>query len=265
MLTLSNVSKTFNSGTSSEMTLFEDLNLSIKSGEFITVIGSNGAGKSTLLNMIGGSLKPDTGSVIIEEEDITRLKEYQRSKFIGRVFQDPVRGTSPSMSIVENLSLAMNKGGKFGLSWGLQKKNIPTIKENLAKLQMGLEDKLDMKVGLLSGGQRQALSLLMATMVEPKLLLLDEHTAALDPNISALIMELTHSILAEKNMATLMVTHNLNFAVSYGTRLLMLHEGRIIIDIAGEEKRNLTVNKLMAYFDRFKIKESLSDELLLAK
>lgn len=265
MLALSNVNKTFNIGTSSETTLFENLDLTIKPGEFVTVIGSNGAGKSTLLNMIGGSLKPDAGSVRIGSEDITKLKEYERSRFIGRVFQDPVMGTSPSMSVMENLSLALNKGGKFGLTWGIQKKHTASIKENLAKLKMGLEDKLDMKVGLLSGGQRQALSLLMATMVEPKLLLLDEHTAALDPNISALIMELTHDMLAEKKMTTLMVTHNMNFAVSYGTRLLMLHQGEIIIDIAGEEKKNLTVNKLMAYFDRFQIKESLSDELLLAK
>lgn len=265
MLTLSNVNKTFNAGTSSETTLFDNLNLSIKPGEFITIIGSNGAGKSTLLNIIGGSIKPDVGSVEVEKENITKLEEYERSKFIGRVFQDPAKGTAPSMSVIENLSMALNKGSKFGLSWVLKKKNTAYIKENLAKLQMGLEDKLDMKVGLLSGGQRQAMSLLMATMVEPKLLLLDEHTAALDPNISALIMELTHSMLAEKKMTTLMVTHNMNCAVAYGTRLLMLHEGKIILDISGEEKKNLTVNKLMAYFDRFQIKESLSDELLLAK
>ncbi len=265
MLALSNINKTFNKDTSSETTLFENLNLTIEEGEFVTVIGSNGAGKSTLLNIVGGGLSPDAGIVKVGDKDVTRLKEYERSRFIGRVFQDPVMGTSPSMTVLENLSLAMGKGKRFGLAWGIQKKNIEFIKENLAKLEMGLEDKLDMKVGLLSGGQRQALSLLMATMVEPKLLLLDEHTAALDPNISALIMELTQEILSEQKMATLMVTHNLNFAVSYGTRLLMLHQGDVILDISGEEKRKLTVNKLMAYFDRFKIKESLSDELLLAK
>lgn len=265
MLRLSNIDKTFNPGTSSETTLFQELDLTIKAGEFVTVIGSNGAGKSTLLNIVSGGLAPDAGMVEIENKNITPLKEYERSQFIGRVFQDPVMGTSPSMTVLENLSLAMGKGKRFGLSWGVQKKNIPFIKENLAKLEMGLEDKLDMKVGLLSGGQRQAMSLLMATMVQPKLLLLDEHTAALDPNISALIMELTHNILADNKIATLMVTHNLNYAVSYGTRLLMLHEGKVILDISGEEKKRLTVNKLMAYFDRFKIKESLSDELLLAK
>lgn len=265
MLTLSKISKTFNLGTSSETTLFDTLDLSIKEGEFVTVIGSNGAGKSTLLNIVGGGLCPDAGMVKVGDQDVTRLKEYERSRFVGRVFQDPVMGTSPSMTILENLSLAMGKGKRFGLTWGIQKRDIAFIKENLAKLEMGLEDKLDMKVGLLSGGQRQAMSLLMATMVEPKLLLLDEHTAALDPNISALIMELTRNMLAEKKMTTLMVTHNLNFAVNYGTRLLMLHEGKVILDISGEEKKKLTVNKLMAYFDRFKIKESLSDELLLAK
>ena len=265
MLILSEINKTFNPGTSSETTLFNHLDLSISEGEFVTVIGSNGAGKSTLLNIVGGGLSPDAGSVKVGHKDVTKLKEYERSRFVGRVFQDPVKGTSPSMTVLENLSLAMGKGKRFGLSWGIQKKNINYIKESLAKLEMGLEDKLDMKVGLLSGGQRQAMSLLMATMVEPKLLLLDEHTAALDPNISALIMELTRDMLAEKKMTTLMVTHNLNYAVSYGTRLLMLHQGEIILDISGEEKKKLTVNKLMAYFDRFKIKESLSDELLLAK
>ena len=265
MLELSRINKSFNLGTSSETKLFEDLNLSIKEGEFITVIGSNGAGKSTLLNIIGGSLAADAGSVTLEGKDITKLKEYERSRFIGRVFQDPVKGTSPSMNVVENLSLAMNKGRKFGLSWAMDKRNMEQIKENLAKLEMGLEDKLTTKVGLLSGGQRQAISLLMATMVEPKLLLLDEHTAALDPNISVLIMDLTSQMLAKKKITTLMITHNLNHAVTYGTRLLMLHQGDIIMDISGEEKKNLTVNKLMAYFDRYQIKESLSDELLLAK
>lgn len=265
MLTLSKINKTFNHGTSSETTLFEDLDLTIKEGEFVTVIGSNGAGKSTLLNIVGGGLCADAGVVEVSGKDVTKLKEYERSRFIGRVFQDPVKGTSPSMTVLENLSLAMGKGKTFGLTWGIQKKNITDIKENLARLEMGLEDKLDMKVGLLSGGQRQAMSLLMATMVEPKVLLLDEHTAALDPNISALIMDLTRDILEDKKMTTLMVTHNLNFAVSYGTRILMLHQGKIILDISGEEKKKLTVNKLMAYFDRFKIKESLSDELLLAK
>lgn len=265
MLKLSGINKSFNVGTSSETKLFEDLNLSIKQGEFITVIGSNGAGKSTLLNIIGGSLAADAGSVTLEGKDITKLKEYERSRFVGRVFQDPVKGTSPSMDVLENLSLAMNKGKKFGFSWAIDKKNIKQIKESLARLEMGLEDKLTTKVGLLSGGQRQALSLLMATMVEPKLLLLDEHTAALDPNISALIMDLTSQMLAKKKITTLMITHNLNHAVTYGTRLLMLHQGNIIMDISGEEKKNLTVNKLMAYFDRYQIKESLSDELLLAK
>lgn len=265
MLTLSDINKTFNQGTSSETTLFNQFNLSIDEGEFVTVIGSNGAGKSTLLNIIGGSLSPDLGSVKIGEQNITKLKEYQRSQFIGRVFQDPVKGTSPSMTVLENLSLAMGKGASFGLSWGIQKKHIKSIQENLARLEMGLEDKLGVKVGLLSGGQRQAMSLLMATMVEPKLLLLDEHTAALDPNISSLIMELTHEMLVEKQITTLMVTHNMNYAVTYGTRLLMLHQGDVILDISGEEKKKLTINKLMAYFERFKIKESLSDELLLAK
>lgn len=265
MLNLSKVDKTFNIGTSSETQLFNELDLTIKEGEFVTVIGSNGAGKSTLLNIVGGGLSPDQGTVKVEDDDVTKLKEYERSKFIGRVFQDPSMGTSPSMSVLENLSLAMGKGKRFGLTWAIQRKNIKLIKESLAQLQMGLEDKLDMKVGLLSGGQRQAMSLLMATMVEPKLLLLDEHTAALDPNISALIMELTDEMLKRRKMTTLMVTHNLEHAVRYGTRLLMLHQGEIIFDISGEEKKKLTVNKLMAYFDRFQVKESLSDELLLAK
>lgn len=265
MLNLSKVDKTFNIGTNSETELFNELDLTVKEGEFVTVIGSNGAGKSTLLNLVSGGLCADEGTIKIEKDDVTNLKEYQRSNFIGRVFQDPSMGTSPSMSVLENLSLAMGKGKKFGLTWAIQRKNRDFIKENLAKLQMGLEDKLDMEVGLLSGGQRQAMSLLMATMVEPKLLLLDEHTAALDPNISELIMELTDELVKRKKITTLMVTHNLDYAVRYGTRLLMLHQGEVIFDISGEEKKKLTVNKLMAYFDRFQVKESLSDELLLAK
>ncbi|GIM28997.1 ABC transporter ATP-binding protein [Clostridium polyendosporum] len=264
MLKLENINKIFNEGTVNEQRIFEGLDFSVKSGDFITILGSNGAGKSTLLNLIAGTHAADKGKIILADKDITKLKEHQRAKFIGRVFQNPTFGTSPSMTILENLSLALNKGKTFGLSLGVNKKNITYFREILTTLNLGLEDKLNIKVGALSGGQRQSLSLLMATLVEPQLLLLDEHTAALDPKTSALIMELTNNIVQEKKITTLMITHNLNHAISYGSRLIMLHKGKVILDICGEEKSQLTINKLVDYFDSIKCSDALSDELMLA-
>lgn len=263
LLKLENINKIFNEGTVNEQRIFEGLNFSANSGDFITVLGSNGAGKSTLLNLIAGTHTADSGKIILAGKDITKLREHQRAKLIGRVFQNPTLGTSPSMTILENLSLALNKGRKFGLSLGVNKKSIDYFKEILANLNLGLEDKLNVKVGSLSGGQRQSLSLLMATLVEPQLLLLDEHTAALDPKTSTLIMELTNSIVQKKKITTLMITHNLNHAISYGNRLIMLHKGNIILDIRGEEKSRLTINKLVSYFDSIKCSDALSDELML--
>lgn len=264
MLKVKSINKGFNNGTINETRIFNNFNLEINKGDFITIVGSNGAGKSTLLNIISGALELDSGNIILEEKDITNLNEHKKSKFISRVFQDPTKGTSPSMTILENLSLADNKGSSFGLSLGVNKKKIEEFKNQLAILNLGLEDKLNTKVGMLSGGQRQALSLLMATLKTPKILLLDEHTAALDPKTSENIINLTNNIVKEKNITTIMITHNLNHAIEFGNRLLMMHRGEILLDIGRIEKRKLTKNALIEEFNKITFKEELSDRIMFA-
>lgn len=264
MLNIKSINKGFNKGTINETSIFNNFNLEINKGDFITIVGSNGAGKSTLLNIISGALELDSGNISLEEKDITNLKEHTKSRFISRVFQDPTKGTSPSMTILENLSLADNKGSSFGLSLGVNKKKIEEFKNHLSILNLGLEDKIDTKVGMLSGGQRQALSLLMATLNTPKILLLDEHTAALDPKTSETIINLTNSIVKEKKITTIMITHNLNHAIEFGNRLLMMHRGKTILDIGKIEKSNLTKNDLIEEFNKITFKEELSDRIMFA-
>lgn len=264
LLTLQNLHKTFAHGTVNENYLFKGISLEIEDGDFITIIGSNGAGKSTLLNIIGGKLSLDEGEIILNGKDISVTPEYKRCKFIGRVFQDPSLGTSPSMNILENLSIAYNKGNRFGLTPGVQKGKIDYFKKLLSRLNLGLEDKLYTRVGDLSGGQRQSLALIMATMSNPDLLLLDEHTAALDPKTSEIILTLSEEIIKEKNMTSLMVTHNLNHAIKTGNRLIMLHRGNIIMDIKGEEKKALTIEKLIESFEKLNFKNELSDRAIFS-
>jgi putative ABC transport system ATP-binding protein len=262
LLQIQNLYKVFNTGTINEKVVFDGLNLTVEKGQFITIIGSNGAGKSTLLNIISGLLKADSGSINLEGIEICGIPEYKSSRLIGRVFQDPSKGVAPNMTILENMSMAKNKGKFFGLTPGINKKHINEFQEMLSELNLGLEDKMHVKVGLLSGGQRQSLSLLMAVMNKPELLLLDEHTAALDPKTSEKINEITEKIITEHDISTLMVTHNLNHAIKMGDRLLMMHEGQIILDIVGKEKKDLTVNKLLSHFESLHSKETLSDRVL---
>lgn len=264
MLKVQNLHKVFNKGTINEKAVFNGLNLKVEKKQFITIIGSNGAGKSTLLNVIAGLIQADEGSVRLDGKEICGMPEYKCSRLIGRVFQDPSKGTAPNMTILENLSMAHNKGKVYGLTSGINKRNIAAFSEMLSELNLGLEDKLHTKVGLLSGGQRQALSLLMAIMSKPMLLLLDEHTAALDPKTSERINEITQNIISEYSITTLMVTHNLNHAIGMGDRLLMMNQGGIILDVQGEQKKNLTVNKLLSHFDKLQTKETLSDRVLFA-
>jgi putative ABC transport system ATP-binding protein len=264
LLRIRNLCKTFHKNTVNEKIVFNGFSLDVQEGDFITIIGSNGAGKSTLLNMISGSIEADDGSVLLKDKDLSDQPEYKRTRSIGRVFQDPTMGTSPSMNIIENLSMAMNKGKKFNFSMGVSKKDIPLFEKLLAPLSLGLEEQLYTKVGLLSGGQRQSLSLLMATLSSPNILLLDEHTAALDPKTSERIIELTEKIVTEQKMTTLMVTHNLNQAISLGNRLLMMHKGEIVLDIRGEEKKKLTIPKLLTYFEKNQSKDLISDRLLFS-
>lgn len=264
MLSIQRLSKSFYPHTVNEKVIFKALNLEVQDGEFVTIIGSNGAGKSTLLNLISGSLLPDQGNIKLHNIDLTAIPEHERTRFISRVFQDPTLGTSPTMTIQQNLSLAQNKGKRFGLTLLESKKDIEGFKQLLTPLQLGLENQLQSPVGLLSGGQRQALSLLMATLVKPELLLLDEHTAALDPKTSAKMMELTNQVVIESKITTLMVTHNLNHAITYGTRLIMLHEGEVVLDISGEEKRQLTPEKLLRQFEQNVSGGMFSDELLFS-
>jgi len=264
MLEINSLSKTFNKRTVNEKVIFDDLNLEVGKGEFITIIGSNGAGKSTLLNIIAGALENDRGNIILDNKNINNLPEYKRAALIGRVLQDPSKGVAPSMTILENMSMAYNKGKSFNLTPGISKKNVSLFKEMLVPLNLGLEDKLNDKVGVLSGGQRQALSLLMAVMKKPKLLLLDEHTAALDPKTSERLNAITESIINENSITALMVTHNMNHAISMGNRLIMMHEGKIILDIKGESKKHMTVKRLLEHFDSLDIENGLSDRALLA-
>lgn len=253
MLELKNINKTFNIGTIDEKMLFSDFCLTIKDGEFAGIIGSNGSGKTTMLNIASGDIFPDSGSIILNGRDITDLKNYKRAENIGRVFQNPAMGTCPSMTIWENLSIADNKTKRYGLSGGINKKRKDFYRTQLEQLGMGLEDRLSTLAGALSGGQRQALALIMATMIRPDLLLLDEHTAALDPKSSDTVMELTQKIVTEKNITTLMVTHNLRYAVEYGTRAIMMHDGDVIMDVSGEEKKNKSINDYLKIFNEISI------------
>ncbi|KYH29015.1 MULTISPECIES: ABC transporter ATP-binding protein [Clostridium] len=265
MLQIKNLYKVFNKDTANENVVFNNFNFKVDEGDFITIIGSNGAGKSTLLNLISGTIKPDEGVIQLKDKEISKMPEYECTKFIGRVFQDPSMGTAPSMTILENMSMAYNKGKRFGFSFAVDKNNIEYFRGLLSELELGLEDKLNTKVGLLSGGQRQALAIIMTVMGNPQILLLDEHTAALDPKTSEKIIDLTESIVREKKMTTLMVTHNLNHAINLGNRLIMLHHGEIILDIRGEEKRGLTIEKLLKYFENnFKEDDLLSDRALFS-
>lgn len=261
MLNIEHIKKTFNKGSANEVILFKDLNVEIKEGEFVTIIGSNGSGKSTFFNILSGNILQDEGKVRFNDKDISRVPEHKRSQFIGRVFQDPQKGTAPSLTILENMAMAYNKGKPFNLKKGVDKNLIPLFQQELVNMQLGLEDKLHVKVGALSGGQRQALSLLMATLIRPDILLLDEHTAALDPKTSDLIIQLTNKLVEEKQMTSIMITHNLKHAITYGNRLLMFHKGEIIMDIGSEEKKTLTVEKLIEKFNSLNMLDALDDEL----
>lgn len=249
MLEIQNVSKTFNAGTVNQKTALNGLNLKLNEGDFVTVIGGNGAGKSTMLNAVAGVWPVDEGKIIIDGVDVTRLSEHQRAAYIGRVFQDPMTGTAATMQIEENLALAARRGKPRTLRIGITKAEREQYRELLKTLDLGLEDRLTARVGLLSGGQRQALTLLMATMNKPKLLLLDEHTAALDPKTADKVLHLTEEIVARDHLTTLMVTHNMRNAIQYGNRLIMMDAGRIVVDVRGEEKKNLSVRDLLEKFN----------------
>ncbi len=264
MLELKHVYKTFNPGTVNEKQALVDLNLSLQEGDFVTVIGGNGAGKSTMLNIISGAYPVDTGTITIGGVDVTKLPEHKRAKFIGRVFQDPMMGTAATMQIEENLALASRRGKRRGLKVGITNSEREQYKEMLKVLGLGLEERLTTKVGLLSGGQRQALTLLMATLQRPKLLLLDEHTAALDPKTAAKVLAATEEIVNRDHLTTLMITHNMRDAIAHGNRLVMLYEGRVVLDISGEEKKRLTVENLLEQFNRVSGSQEADDKLLLS-
>lgn len=264
MLKLQNIAKTFNPGTITEKYALRGVTLHLSPGDFVTVIGGNGAGKSTLMNSIAGTFRVDAGSIIIAGTDITKWPEHKRAKYIGRVFQDPMMGTAAGMMIEENLAIAARRGNAPRLRWSFSKAQRERFRELLAGLDLGLEDRLESKVGLLSGGQRQALTLLMATMAEPKLLLLDEHTAALDPKTAEKVLDITKSIVEKRKLTTLMITHNMKDALRLGNRLIMMHEGNILVDVKGEEKSRLTVRDLLALFEKAAGNEMANDSLLLS-
>ena len=253
MLELKGIHKYYNPGTINEMCLFQDFSLSIDKGEFVSVVGSNGSGKTSMLNIICGSIPVEAGKILIDGKDITKAKEFKRNRAIGRVYQNPAMGTCPSMTILENMSLADNKGKFYGLGRGINKARIDYYKETLTQLGLGLEDKMDVKVGSLSGGQRQAMALLMSTMTPIEFLILDEHTAALDPKTADLIMELTDKIVKEKQLTTIMVTHNLRYAVEYGNRLIMMHQGHCVMDKKGEEKKEISTDEILKVFNEISI------------
>ena len=265
MLDIVNVEKTFNPGTINEKKALNGINLHLDEGDFVTVIGGNGAGKSTMLNMVAGVYPVDCGSIVVDGVDVTRLPEYKRAKYLGRVFQDPMTGTAADMQIEENLALAARRGKKRTLRAGITAKERAEYKELLKILDLGLENRLTAKVGLLSGGQRQALTLLMATLKKPKLLLLDEHTAALDPKAAKKVLDITEEIVRKDNLATIMITHNMADAIRVGNRLIMMHEGQIVVDVKGEEKKNLTIEQLLQLFEKSSGSKMTSDKVMLSK
>ena len=265
MLTITNVRKTFNKGTINEKKALNGINLHLESGDFVTIIGGNGAGKSTMLNMIAGVYPIDSGKIVIDGINISREPEHRRAKYIGRVFQDPMRGTAANMEIQENLAMALRRGKIRGLGWGIRNNEKDYYRTALAQLDLGLQTRMTSKVGLLSGGQRQALTLLMATLLKPKLLLLDEHTAALDPKTARKVLELTEKIVNEQELTALMVTHNMKDAIQIGNRLIMMHEGRIIYDVSGEDKKKLQVEDLLEKFETASGEEFANDRMMLAK
>ena len=264
MLELKNISKTFFPGTVHEKTALDNLSLTLHEGDFVTVIGGNGAGKSTMLNAIAGTFSVDSGSILIDGKDVTRLPEFKRAALLGRVFQDPMMGTAPTMQIQENLALAARRGKHRGLKWGITPQEEQEYYQKLKDLDLGLEDRMKAKVGLLSGGQRQAVTLLMAALQKPKLLLLDEHTAALDPRTAAKVLELSDKIVEENHLTTMMITHNMRDAIAHGNRLIMMDAGHVVLDISGEEKKKLTVSDLLTLFSKASGTEANDDKLLLS-
>ena len=264
MLEIKDIWKIFNAGTVNEKQALRGVSLTLNDGDFCTVIGGNGAGKSTMLNAVAGTWAVDGGSISIGGVDVTHLPDYKRAPYIGRVFQDPMLGTAPTMQILENLALAARRGQRRGLRWGVTKAEKEQYQEMLKNLDLGLEDRLTSKVGLLSGGQRQALTLLMASLKRPKLLLLDEHTAALDPKTAAKVLELSDRIVAESKLTTMMVTHNMKDAIQHGNRLIMMYDGKIVIDVSGEEKKKLTVPQLLELFNKVSGSDEADDKLLLS-
>ena len=264
MLEVKGVWKTFNAGTVNEKQALRGVSLTLNDGDFCTVIGGNGAGKSTLLNTVAGTYPVDAGTISLGGVDVTRLPEHKRAKYIGRVFQDPMLGSAPTMQIEENLALAARRGKSRGLRWGITKTEREDYIQRLKILDLGLEERLTSKVGLLSGGQRQALTLLMATLIKPQLLLLDEHTAALDPKTAAKVLDATDRLVAKVHLTTLMITHNMKDAIAHGNRLIMMYEGRIVIDVSGEEKKKLTVPQLLELFSKVSGSDEADDKLLLS-
>ena len=264
MLKLENVWKTFNSGTVNEKTALQGLNLDMAQGDFVTVIGGNGAGKSTMLNAIAGVFPVDSGTIRVDGVDVTALPEYKRAQYIGRVFQDPMMGTAATMQIEENLALAARRGQRRSLRIGITKAERERYQEQLKILGLGLENRMTAKVGLLSGGQRQALTLLMATLRQPKLLLLDEHTAALDPKTAAKVLQATERIVEKDHLTTMMITHNMRDAIAYGNRLIMMYDGRVVVDVRGEEKKKLTVEQLLDMFSQASGSDEVDDKLVLS-
>ena len=265
MLDIQHVTKAFNPGTINQKIALNDLNLKLEPGDFVTVIGGNGAGKSTMLNAIAGVWRPDAGSILIDGVDVTNMPEYKRAKFLGRVFQDPMMGTAADMNIEDNMALALRRGARRGLGWGIKRREREMFREQLHSLDLGLENRLTAKVGLLSGGQRQALTLLMASMKKPKLLLLDEHTAALDPKTAAKVLELSDRIISENHLTAMMVTHNMKDAITHGNRLIMMNDGHVVFDVRGDEKKNLTINELIDKFSQTSGTEFANDRALLSK